>query len=149
MISWLKATKAERIQRWEHVVTVLQALTPHERRKHWNMSVFGEKTDCGTMACAAGYAGLNPWFHKRGFELKFKHVNRKVEEYNFETGEFVEKMVSRYEMVTGSGSGTIGVYVEKFFGQYGSSGIFFDGSPRGVGDVIREVKAYIKELKDA
>lgn len=65
-------TKKQLIERWENCLRVLKALTPHERRKHWDMSWWGEKTDCGTVACAAGHCGLDPWFRRRGFQLNFK-----------------------------------------------------------------------------
>src|SRR4051812_3771468 len=55
------------IDRWEHGLAVLQKLTPHERRHHFKMATWGEKTDCGTVACAAGMFSLDPWFRKRRF----------------------------------------------------------------------------------
>ena len=34
---------------------------------NFNMHTFGEKTDCGTVACIAGHCMLDPWFISRGF----------------------------------------------------------------------------------
>lgn len=36
---------------------------------HFDMADFGSKIDCGTAACAAGVAGLHPWFRRRGFKM--------------------------------------------------------------------------------
>ena len=55
------------IERWENGLRVLKAMDPHEREKHFNMALWGKKTDCGTLACAAGHMSLDPWFRRRGF----------------------------------------------------------------------------------
>jgi hypothetical protein len=55
------------IERWEKGLEVLKTMTPHERTNHFNMAAWGVKTDCGTVACAAGHFSLVPWFRKRGF----------------------------------------------------------------------------------
>lgn len=38
---------------------------------HFNMGEFGSETQdvCGTTACAAGVAGLHPWFRRRGLKM--------------------------------------------------------------------------------
>jgi hypothetical protein len=113
-------TKAQKLKRWENVLRVLRALTPHQRRKHWDMSTWGVKTECGTVACAAGHCGLDPWFRKQGFRLIFPK--------GYEYGDFNR-----------------GVYAT--FGLDGADRIFYDDTPRSVGDVIREVRDYIKELR--
>lgn len=122
----LSTTK--QVDRWKNVLRVLQGLSPHARRKHWDMSVFGEKTECGTVACAAGHCGMDPWFRRRGFQLKFT------------TDMFGEEMTN-----LGEDGGEL---VEDFFGEVGAREIFFNGVPRPVGEVIREVKAHIAYLKD-
>ena len=61
--------KSACLDRWNNAVRVLTALTPHERRKHFDMSNWGQKTACGTVACAAGFCGLDPWFRRRGLKL--------------------------------------------------------------------------------
>lgn len=120
MKSFYNISQGQQIERWGNVLRVLQALTPHQRRKHWDMGGFGRKTDCGTIACAAGHAGLDPWFRRRGFKLAF---NR-----------FGDSVIDD---------------VDKFFGYAGSQHIFYNYRTRPVSKVISEVKAHIKELKVA
>src|SRR6266478_9843916 len=105
MKHWSDITRKEKIARWEQVLRVLRGLTKHERKKHFNMSFFGEKTACGTVACAAGHCGLDPWFRRRGFRLDFD----KIVTWNGETV-FSENVSSS----------------EDFFGSVGSNNIFFD-----------------------
>lgn len=59
------------VERWEQALRVLEAMTPHEREKHFNMGTWGEKTACGTIACLAGHCSFDPWFHARGFSGTF------------------------------------------------------------------------------
>jgi hypothetical protein len=33
-----------------------------------DMRVFAKRDECGTVACAAGIAGLHPWFRRQGFQ---------------------------------------------------------------------------------
>lgn len=66
---WRDVTPAQRIERVENLLRVLRALTPHERKKHFDMGTWGAKTQCGTVACAAGWAGMDPWFKRRGFVM--------------------------------------------------------------------------------
>lgn len=60
---------AQRIERYQQLIRVMRALTPHQRRHHLNMEHWGLKTSCGTVMCAAGFAGSDPWFTRRGFKL--------------------------------------------------------------------------------
>ena len=108
------------IERWENAVRVLQALTPHERRKHFDMSQWGEKTDCGTIGCAAGHCGLDPWFRKRGFKLHFDK---------------------------GSYAGEMSIDPMEFFDPEGVENIFHNSDQRSVGTVLKEIRAHIKNLK--
>lgn len=55
------------IERWENALRVLRQMTPHERKRHFDMSSWGVVTDCGTVACLAGHCSLDPWFRRRGF----------------------------------------------------------------------------------
>lgn len=110
------------ITRWEQCERVMKSLTPHERRKHFDMTSFGYKTDCGTVACAAGYCGLDPWFRKRGLRM-----------------DFVETLDKGYFEPPDN--------IEEFFGEDGSNGIFFDTVPRSVSVVIKEIQDHIKALK--
>lgn len=68
-IKWDHATNAQKIERAAKLVEVLEGLTMHEQRKHFDMGDWLYKTDCGTVGCAAGFCGLNPWFRARGFKI--------------------------------------------------------------------------------
>jgi hypothetical protein len=121
-IRWEDASKKQQLARWENVLRVLRGLTPHERRKHWDMSYWGRPTECGTIACAAGHCALDPWFRKRGFAS-----------------------------MLGEGTGTEWLGWEYFgprdFFGHGAQKIFHDCTPRSVGAVIKEVQRHIKDLK--
>ena len=125
---WNRLTTKEKVTRWENVLRVLRSLTPHERRKHWDMANWGIKTDCGTIACAAGHCALDPWFKRRGLYLKFKR--------------------SLYLADEGAEYAQIYPDPTVFFGSEGTENIFYDSRNRPVGQVIREVKAHIKNLKE-
>lgn len=64
-------TQADYIERWEQALRVLTKMTKHERERHFNMSHWGERTECGTVACLAGHCSLDPWFRERGFRSYF------------------------------------------------------------------------------
>src|SRR5437660_2654673 len=57
--------------RFKQLIRVLKALTPHQRKKRFIMSDWTKETPCGTARCAAGYAAVDPWFIRRGFQLAF------------------------------------------------------------------------------
>lgn len=59
------------LERWQQALRVLEGMTEHERTQHFNMGTWGEKTDCGTVACLAGHCALDPWFSERGFTGRF------------------------------------------------------------------------------
>ena len=130
---WDDCTLAQKIERWENVERVLKALTPAQRRREWDMANWGIQTECRTIACAAGHCGLDPWFRRRGFKLK----PRKRREGNL--------------MASAGGEGRFesSIYPEGFFGWNGAERIFYNAQPRPVSAVIREVRAYIKELRRA
>jgi hypothetical protein len=134
--SWNDCTFAEKVERWENVVRVLSKMTPHERKKHFDMAQWGIATQCGTVACAAGHCGMDPWFIQRGFELlpaKDKETLRVYEEGNLDSG------WGRFKN---------GVSADDFFG-YGYIGcgtIFYNTESRSVATVIKECKAYIKQM---
>lgn len=117
---------AAQIERWANVERVLVGLPEHERTKHWDMGEWGRLTDCGTVACAAGHCGLDPWFRERGFTMDLAkcdcspdctYTNAKI------------------------------VPVEEFFGVRGSGAIFKDATRRPVEKVIEEVRAYLAVLR--
>lgn len=125
----MKNRREQLIERWENCLRVLQNLTPHQRRKHWSMGSFGRKTECGTVACAAGHCGLDPWFRRRGFKMDF-YTNSKGWAVNTLAGNDDGKDID----------------IEGFFGKRGCNQILFDSHDRSVGKVIKEVKDHIKWL---
>jgi hypothetical protein len=111
-------TPNDLIERWVNVARVLDTMPEHERQKHWDMATWGERNDCGTIACAAGHCGMDPWFRDKGFTLDFD-----------EEGDM---------HITN---------VESFFGFEGSSRIFLDHNQRPVETVLGEVREFIEELR--
>ncbi len=109
---------AERLERWKNAKRVLTNLSPHEREDHWLMSTWGRQTRCGTVACAAGHCGLDPWFRELGFKLDFDSYGHSL---------FVNE-----DSVTA------------FFGY---NDIFFNGDERSVDCVIDEIENHILFLK--
>lgn len=107
----------ELIERWRNVHRVLNAMPEHERQKHWDMSIWGKQTECGTVACAAGHCGLDAWFRERGFKLDFRGHESRISN------------------------------VPDFFGLEGTSRIFWDSTQRPVETVIDEVHRYGAELE--
>lgn len=69
MKSFKQCTWGEKIERYEQAYRVLQQLPPKARRELFDMSTWGEKTECGTVACAGGHCGMDPWFMKKGLVL--------------------------------------------------------------------------------
>jgi hypothetical protein len=118
---FVQCNHKEKIERWQNVLRVLRRLTPHQRRKHFNMAIFLDKTDCGTVGCAAGFCALDTWFRRRGFSARLDRNGL------LEIGESAD--------------------IHGFFGPHGSSSIFHNLMRRPVGVVIGEVKALIKELR--
>lgn len=106
------------IARWQQCERVLIDMPEHERQHHWDMSKWGYITDCGTVNCAAGKCGLDPWFRQHGFTFDFD----------------------------GDGDSNI-TDVPSFFGLEGSSRIFLDTTLRPVEKVITEVQQYRAELE--
>ncbi len=49
-------------ERLKHLVTILEDINPRE----FYMGTFGHRDECGTCACAAGYATLDPLFRSQG-----------------------------------------------------------------------------------
>ena|ERR1700722_10481323 len=110
---------AELIERWSNAERVLALMPEHERQHHWNMGTWGERTQCGTVACAAGHCGLDPWFRDRGFKLEFLDNGRDPEISD----------------------------VPGFFGLEGSARIFYNAKKRPVETVLTEIRDYETELR--
>src|SRR5688572_31269211 len=121
-----KATADPLIERWTNVERVLAAMPEHDREKHWNMATWGEKTECGTVACAAGHCGLDPWFRRRGFKMDFVPCDGSCGNPDCDV---VDTRIPG---------------IDKFFGELGAGTIFFKSTPRPVSQVIKEVRAHIK-----
>jgi hypothetical protein len=142
-VHWHQATWAQRIERWENVLRVLQNLTPHERKKRWDMGDYGHVNECGTVACAAGHCGLDPWFRRRGFKMDFfvihEYKRSLIEVHGFSVKEaIIESTESDFPEMN----------APEFFGETGFDYIFNNGAQRSVCTVIKEVKNHIKILKE-
>lgn len=124
MKTWDEINTKQKIERWENVLRVLRALTPHERKAHWDMSQFSMQTSCGTIACAAGHCAFDPWFRRRGFAISLRRIDEEIS----------------------TNGRWIGSVVKEFFGEHGANTIFFNGDRRPVGEVIKEVLTHIREL---
>lgn len=140
MKHWNNCSKKEKLERWENALRVLRDMPRHERRKHWDMSLFGEKTDCGTVACAAGHCGLDPWFRRRGFQLNFEKVV-------YDDGSADYRIANRTDKKGPVDDIRFEEDVDDFFGS-GAEYIFFNGLPRPVGKVILEIRHHIKALQE-
>lgn len=123
------ATNEQLIERWQNVARVLVAMPPHERRKHFDMTTFGVQTACGTIACAAGHCGLDPWFRANGLKLDLDSLRSERGFATFNDGRFPDSALTDY------------------FGEVGVESIFQNSDRRPVSKVIREVKAHIKRLR--
>lgn len=143
---WNDCTADEKIERWLNVDRVLNELTPHEREEYWDMSVFGARTACGTIACAAGHCERDDWFRAQGlvglynaesswmFEIVFYHKNIVVTA-------LLDKATIDGQVVPFS------TMVMRFFGDIGSGQIFLRSKPRSVDAVIQEVRGFIMTLR--
>jgi len=117
----MDTTAAQRVERYERLLKVMQGLTPHQRREHFDITTWGYRTECGTVACAAGHAGLNTWFRRHGFTM----TCTRREGYAFP-----------------------GMQPSEFFGGEGMNIIFTNGRLTTVPLVIKRVKEFIKQLKE-
>lgn len=120
----VEVTAEENIERWQNALRVLEQMPQHEREHHFQMSTWGINTACGTIACAAGHCGLDPWFQERGFIL------RKC-----------TSCVSKCDQLV------LSIEAEDFFDDVGANEIFYDGNTRTVEVVIEEIKTHIADLQ--
>lgn len=125
---YVDCTPAERRERWEQCLRVLSTLPEHERTEHWNMSVWAQRTTCGTIACAAGHCGMDPWFIDQGFLVI------PVEPDSKPCSPIGDANVDGMPMCDA---------VKVFFGEAGCDEIFLESSYRSVDAVIQEVKDFI------
>jgi hypothetical protein len=131
---------AKYIERFEQLIRVLQDLPPHEKRKHFNIREWAEQTDCGTTCCAAGFAGLDSWFRRRGFKLtKPKHIGG-LGNIGFKGNVGWEALHEFF----GLGEPKRDLHGDAIFSEV-SAPIFAE--PASVAQVIKAAKARIKELK--
>lgn len=119
------APLAEQIERWEQCLRVLETMPAHEREHHFDMSDWGTKTECGTVACAAGHCGLDAWFRERGFQMDVVACDCGAK--NCYAAEISN--------------------VPGFFGVLGAESIFYNATERSVETVIKEVRAHLESLK--
>lgn len=151
MKDWNECSIKEKLERWTQAERVLKGLPKHVRTKHWNMAHWGIVTECGTVCCAAGHCGLDPWFRKRGFKLRPTHIDSLIQKFVYEDvqGENITLQVleNNYEMHHGQGGFEDGVEASEFFGS-GSYHIFGNDMNRTVDEVIQEIRQYIKKMKD-
>ena len=137
--------RADQIIRWEQAIRVLEALKPHERKKHFDMSAWGKKTPCGTVACAAGFCGLDRWFRKNGFRMDFKARTKILRGENTNSDADLEDYwgppikIPYFETVISD--------VSDFFGEDGSENIFFNSKRRPIDAVLKQMKRYLGKLK--
>lgn len=128
-------SQAELIERWENAERVLVNMPEHERKEHWCMSAWGTQTPCGTIACAAGHCGMDPWFIERGFELvPLSQVKGSRHSVGYLFRDDRENEISDRP-------------VTEFFGYDGTRRIFYNPSPRSVDCVIAEVRRHIQRLR--
>lgn len=115
---------------WENALRVLEAMTPHEREKHFDMGDWGRETECGTVACLAGHCSLDPWFKQRGFIGEFK---KSIRYHQDGTSSLMPLL--RFNTST-----------ESYFGSKGHEEIFMntDGTYE---QIVAQVKAHIEYLK--
>lgn len=52
-------------------------------KKNFDISLFYDQKECGTVACAAGWAGLMPCFRKRGFKINDNGYPKYKNDYGF------------------------------------------------------------------
>lgn len=136
--------KAKLIERWQNVLRVLENLSPHERRNHWDMATFGMQTDCGTVACAAGHCSLDPWFRRRGFAAEFDDG-----ELNPTRDREWPDMVEGFFGVPINSFDSLGPDPDRTSLEYQGVRIFYNMNQRPVSQVIKEIRAFICMLERA
>ncbi|MGH2613168.1 MAG: hypothetical protein ACRDFB_09015, partial [Rhabdochlamydiaceae bacterium] len=117
----------------EHALKVMTNMTPHQRKKHFNMSEWGKRTDCGTVACLAGHCSLDPWFRKQGFKGSFDEVYGELDFFNIEPPIFFGSKVYN------------DILTNRSFTEYGHGS--YVNVKKAVVKVIKNLKQHIKGVK--
>jgi hypothetical protein len=136
--AWNDCTQDQKIERWENVLRVLTAMTPHQRKKHFNMGTWAEQTDCGTVGCAAGLCSFDTWFRRRGFKSAFREyhdLDDSGKEVTILTHYFADALPEDFFGM----DGYHGIFVNDEFTVHAGSGVHRS--------VVKAVKDYIKELQ--
>jgi hypothetical protein len=128
-------TKKQLIERFEQLILVLQGLSQHEKRKHFNMETWGEQTECGTTMCAAGFCGSDQWFRRRGFKFAKPLSEHEQGQIHF------KDLTSWHALCAFFGYS----YSEYYEGSLEADEVFRD--PSSVRQVIAAAKRRIKQLK--
>jgi hypothetical protein len=110
-------------------------MTPHQRRKHFDMGTWADKTDCGTVGCAAGLCAFDPWFRRRGLVGKF-HTYEEDGEKKYDW----QFLPDRHPWNFFGDDGYQRILVNEEFTSHKGAGIHRR--------VVRAVKEYIKELQN-
>lgn len=154
MKKWYECSMKEKLDRWVNAERVLRDMPNHDRVKHWEMAHWGISTECGTIGCAAGHCGLDPWFRKRGLKLKPVTLKELIDENIYlDEGDKVPETYEELLIASpddgikpGQGEFENGVDVCDFFGDE-SNDIFGNPDSRSVNDVIDEIREHINELQ--
>lgn len=129
---WDKVGLPEQIKRVEQLERVLNDMTPHERKRHFDMSSWGYQNACGTVGCAAGQAAFDPWFRRRGFKLELNGGATDDDEQTMSFSVISPQFVFGARLTTG-------VFTNgKFTGDAGG-GVYVK--------VMRAIRAYLNELR--
>lgn len=136
MIPWHELSKEQRIERWQNVRRVVKAIAddPHARAQHWDMSLWGRVTPCGTVACAGGHCALDPWFNSQGLKARRRPGS---------DDSALEIWDGEHQYWTGYGWR---LTLMKFFGEVGSNYIFNNSTLRPPGSVLSEIDLYLSTL---
>lgn len=106
------------VERWEQALRLLENLTPDERVKNLDISHWGYRAPCGTLA---GLCSVDPWFQARGF-----------------TSELAPNETGLLKFTNQS--------PEDFFGDIATDFIFLGGRRR-YEDLVLAVKQHLQYLK--
>lgn len=132
--SWDEIPHSEKVVRWERAFKTLDDMSAHAVDHHFNMRVWGLKTECGTVGCAAGKCGFDPWFRRRNFTLDF------VNTYHGETATFTNHGPIAFFGVEG--------YEDIFINDFDETPTGRERKPRMVHAAVkRAIRKYIAQLR--